>query len=136
MTEVITGKYLGNKKTELTHQTSGRKIQTAAPKDNNGDGSSFSPTDLVASALGACMMTVMAINAEKLGLDLTGMHSRVEKHMSANPRRIAKLPLAIHLPQRLSEQERSQLEQIARSCPVCQSLHPETVVALNFEYDV
>ena len=104
----ITGKYIGNLKTELTHGPSGMVIRTAAPVDNQGDGSSFSPTDLAAASLGACMLTLIAIVGERDGLDLTGLCFRLEKHMEANPRRIGAIPVTItHAgrPQRGSEEE-------------------------------
>lgn len=136
MTVRIEGKYIGNKKLELLHVPSGVTIRTAAPKDNEGDGSSFSPTDLCAASLGACMLTVISIVAERNGLDLTGAHMNVEKHMQANPRRIARLPVNIHLPRTLRQEDRQKLENTARTCPVHHSLLPELEVDLQFHYDV
>jgi len=133
---VITGSYDGNKRMLLGHGPSGAEIRTAAPVDNNGDGSSFSPTDLVAGALGACMTTIMAIMAERDGIDLSGMHFKVEKEMSSAPRRIAKLILEIHLPSRLSDEVRGKLERGARTCPVHHSLFPEIESEPTFFYDI
>jgi putative redox protein len=130
----ITGKYVGNLKTELTHGPSGAVLKTAAPVDNNGDGSSFSPTDLVAAALGACMTTVMAIVAERDGIDLTGLAFRIEKHMVANPRRIGALPVVIHMPAGLTPEQRQKLERSALTCPVHHSLLPEIEKEVRFEY--
>lgn len=130
----ITGKYVGNLKTELTHGPSGAVLKTAAPLDNNGDGSSFSPTDLVAAALGACMTTVMAIVAERDGIDLSGLTFRVEKHMVSNPRRIGALPVVIHMPAGLTPEQRQKLERTARTCPVHHSLLPEIDAEVRFEY--
>jgi putative redox protein len=130
------GKYLGNKKLELLHEPSGTKIYTAAPKDNNGDGSSFSPTDLAAVSLGACILTVMGIFAERHAIDLTGSHFSIEKVMSSNPRRIAELPISIHLPKSIAPEMRETLERVAHTCPVHQSLHPEIQVRECFVYDV
>jgi uncharacterized OsmC-like protein len=130
----ITGKYVGNLKTELTHGPSGAVLKTAAPLDNNGDGSSFSPTDLVAAALGACMTTVMAIVAERDGIDLTGLSFRIEKHMVANPRRIGALPVVIHMPAGLTPEQRQKLERSALTCPVHHSLLPEIEKEVRFEY--
>ncbi|MCB0340038.1 MAG: OsmC family protein [Bdellovibrionales bacterium] len=132
----IFGTYLGDKKLELRHGPSGTKILTAAPIDNNGDGSSFSPTDLCAASLGACVTTVMAIFAENSGIDLTGTTFKVEKHMESNPRRIGSLPVEIHLPKRLTEIERTKLERVGRTCPVCRSLGEQVHHELNFVYDV
>ena len=130
----ITGKYIGNLKTELTHGPSGAVLRTAAPLDNNGDGSSFSPTDLVAAALGACMTTVMAIVAERDGIDLSGLTFRVEKHMVSNPRRIGALPVVIQMPAGLTPEQRLKLERTARTCPVHHSLLPEIDAEVRFEY--
>lgn len=136
MAEIITGAYLGNLCVQLIHETSGTTITTAAPRDNNGDGSSFSPTDLAAAALGSCMLTVMAIGAKSIGVDLTGMTMRIEKHMAQSPRRIARLPVEIHMPKGISEENRRKLEEIARGCPVHRSLHPDVAAELSFLYDV
>lgn len=132
---VITGTYKGNKRIELHHGPSGVTITTDAPKDNQGEGRSFSPTDLAAASLGACMLTVISIVAERDGIDLAGMSMRVEKHMATNPRRIARLPLQIHLPAHLTQDQRKKLENTARTCPVHHSLHPDVNVELNFLYD-
>jgi len=130
------GKYLGGKKIEILHEPSGAKIYTAAPKDNNGDGSSFSPTDLVAAALGACILTVMGIVAERSNVDLTGSSYSVEKHMSQTPRRIGMIPVVLHLPKNIEAEMRSKLENAAHTCPVHHSLHPDIKVSVEFNYDV
>jgi uncharacterized OsmC-like protein len=132
----ITGKYVGNLKTEITHGPSGAVIHTAAPIDNNGDGSSFSPTDLVAAALGACMVTILAILATRHGWNLDGSHWRIEKHMNAEPRRIGRLPIEIHLPAGLGERERTTLERAALACPVHRSLDHDIEIPVEFVYDV
>jgi putative redox protein len=131
----ITGRYSGHLKTELTHGPSGVVLRTAAPADNRGDGSSFSPTDLVAAALASCMVTTMAIVAERDGLDLSGVTFRVEKHMSGDPRRIARLPVVIHLPAHLPPEARLKLERAAHTCPVHRSLLPEVEKDVQFVYD-
>lgn len=130
------GTYLGNKKLSLCHLESDTTIQTAAPKDNQGDGSSFSPTDLFASSLGACQLTVMSIYAERSGIALTGSYFEAEKIMSDVPRRVKEIKVVTHLPTALSEEERRKLETIADTCPVRRSLHPEIVVTETFVYDV
>lgn len=132
----ITGVYAGNLRTELVHGPSGMRISTAAPVDNQGDGSSFSPTDLVASALAACMMTIVGIIAQRDGLDLSGSHFRVEKHMRSDPRRIDALPVHLHLPAHLSEPQRRKLERGALTCPVHRSLLEEISKQVSFVYDV
>lgn len=131
----ITGKYLGNKTIKLTHTPSGMEITTAAPKDNQGDGSSFSPTDLAASALGSCMVTIIAIVADRDGLDVSGMHFEVEKHMSDSPRRIGSLPVTIWLPTHLGDKDRRKLESAAKACPVHKSLHPDIDTTIRFVYE-
>jgi uncharacterized OsmC-like protein len=118
----ITGRYKGNLNVELTHGPSGKRLTTAAPVDNEGDGSSFSPTDLVAAALGACMMTILGILARREGIDLEGAEFRVEKHMQSAPRRIAALPVTIRLPAGLTADQKLKLERGALTCPVHHSL--------------
>ncbi len=135
MSVIIDGVYVGNKKARLKHEPSGTEILTVAPKDNFGDGSSFSPTDLVASGLGACMMLIMSIAGEREGMDLSGMRFRVEKEMISAPRRIGKLTLELHLPARLDAPQRERLESVARECPVLRSVHPDVVVDARFLYD-
>lgn len=133
---IIDGFYLGNKKAKLVHEPSGVELIADAPRDNAGEGSSFSPTDLVAGALGACMMIIMGILAERSGTDLSGMRMQVVKEMRSEPRRIASLTAVLHLPQRLSQEERLKLERAARGCPVLHSLHPDVAVDPQFLYDV
>lgn len=132
----ITGRYAGQLKTEMTHGPSGVVLRTAAPVDNQGDGSSFSPTDLAAAALASCMVTTLAIVAERDGIDLAGVSFRVEKHMAGEPRRIARLPVEIHLPASLPPAERLKLERAAHTCPVHRSLAPEVEKDVQFIYDV
>jgi len=137
MASVITGHYRGEKQVEICHQSSGVKIISDAPVDNFGKGSSFSPTDLVAGALGSCMLTLIAIVGEREELSLTGMHFRVEKHMAAAPaRKIARLPLQLHLPSALGSSMREKLERAALTCPVHHSLHPDVQIEVVFMYDV
>ena len=137
MAVTITGKYTGNLKTELTHP-SGTKIITAAPVDNKGDGSSFSPTDLAAASLPACMVTTMAIFSERNGneVDLSGVTFEVTKEMSNDPRRIGRLPVVIHMPKNLTPELRAKYERVAHSCPIDRSLHPDVKIEATFVYDV
>jgi putative redox protein len=131
----ITGRYAGNLKMDLTHGPSGAGLKTAAPVDNRGDGSSFSPTDLVAAALGSCMVTTMAIVAEREGIDFTTASFHVEKHMQNDPRRIASLPVVLHMPASLTPEQRTKLERAAHTCPVHRSLLPEVEKKVEFVYD-
>jgi uncharacterized OsmC-like protein len=130
----ITGKYIGNLKVEMTHGPSGAVVRTAAPVDNNGDGSSFSPTDLTAASLGACMMTLIAIVGERDGLDLSGLSFRLEKHMVSDPRRIGAIPVTIQMPAGLTTPQRKKLENAALTCPVHKSLSPEIDKQVEFAY--
>lgn len=132
----ITGKYLGTKKVQLVHEPSGEVLITEAPKDNGGEGKGFSPTDLVAAAYGSCVMTTIAIVAERSGLSVEGMHMRVEKHMQSEPRRIGNIPLTVYMPKALSEQDRQKLERAGLACPVHKSLHPDVKAEISFLYDV
>ena len=135
MSVEITGRYVGNLKVALTHGPSGAEMHTAAPVDNHGDGSSFSPTDLVAAALGSCMVSIMGIMAERDGIDLSECRFTVEKHMSPEPpRRIDRLPISMHMPAGLSASQRSKLERGALTCPVHRSLLPEIEKDVRFVY--
>lgn len=125
--------YKGGLRCEAAHGPSGQKLFTDAPVDNHGKGASFSPTDLVATALGACMATIMGIAADRHGIDLAGMDIAVTKEMSTSaPRRIAKLAVVIHVPLPPEHPQRPLLEQAALTCPVHQSLHPEIHVPVEF----
>ena len=130
----ITGNYTGNLKMELTHGPSGAKLKTVAPADNRGDGSTFSPTDLVAAALGSCIVTTLSIVAEREGIDFTTASFKVEKHMQSDPRRIGKLPVEIHMPPGLSADQRTKLERAGHTCPVHKSLRPEIEVDVRYLY--
>ena len=131
----IIAKYLGGKKVELTHVNSGSSIVTSAPIDNQGDGSSFSPTDLLAASLGACMLTIMGIVAERRGIFLDGTRIQLTKIMQTDPRRVSQIPLEVTLSNSLSDEERQILEKAARTCPVFESLHPDINVDLSFHYE-
>src|SRR5215210_4126617 len=130
----ITGKYIGNLAQEMTHGPSGAVLKTVPPVDNQGDGSSFSPTDLVATALASCMMTLICIVGERDELDLTGLSVHVEKHMAGSPRRIGRLPSRIRMPAVLTPMQRKKLENAALTCPVHMSLHPDIEREVEFEY--
>ena len=130
-----TARYTGQLRTEATHNASGNVLITDAPTDNHGRGEAFSPTDLVSTALGACMMTIMGIVAERHGLDLTSVTYDVTKHMAAEPRRIRQIDVQFHLPASLPDQERALLERAARTCPVALSLNPEIVQQVQFSYE-
>ena len=128
--------YEGSLRTRAVRIASGSTIVTDAPTDNNGKGEAFSPTDLVATSLASCMLTIMGIIAERDGIDLKGAHAEVEKVMSKNPRRISKVGIKMHLNGRLINlPDRDRLERAARHCPVGGSLHPEIEEEVVFVYD-
>lgn len=131
----VTGSYLGGLRCEAVHGPSGAKLVTDAPVDNHGKGEAFSPTDLLATSLGVCMMTIMGIWAQRHGINLEGATFSVEKEMSATPpRRVARLTVSIHVPAVLAMETRERLEAAARACPVHQSLHPDVVCDLKFTW--
>ncbi len=118
--------YQGNLHCKAVHGPSGSELNTDAPKDNQGRGESFSPTDLVATALGTCILTTMGIMARTLQLDIASSTATVEKEMtSSGPRRIARLTTRIHVPQQLSGDNKMKLERAAHTCPVHRSLHAD-----------
>ena len=120
-----------------THGPSGAEVPSDAPKDNLGKGEAFSPTDLTATSLAACMLTTMAIVVQKksLQVNLGGLSARVRKHMTAEPpRRIAKIEVAVEMPLPASHPDRAALEHAALNCPVSLSLHPEVEQAVTFEW--
>ena len=131
-----TARYAGHLRTEATHVASGTAIQTDAPTDNHGRGEAFSPTDLVCTALGACMMTVMGIVAERHQIDLVNSTYAVTKHMSpVAPRRIAQIDVTFTLPAALAPTDRALLERSAHTCPVTLSLHPDIIQNVMFSYE-
>jgi putative redox protein len=131
-----TARYEGHLRTEATHTASGTVIQTDAPVDNHGRGEAFSPTDLVGTALGTCILTTMAIVAERHQVDLVGSSFRMEKIMSTDaPRRIAQLTVELHLPASLSDSDRALMERTAHTCPVALSLNPEIKQEVRFVYE-
>ena len=124
-----TARNLGGLACEATHGDSGVTLRTAAPVDNNGDGSSFSPTDLVGVALGTCILTTMAIVARRDGFDLGDATASVDKQMTAQPpRRIGRLTCRLTLPATLDDGQIERLRRAAEACPVHRSLHPDLQV--------
>jgi len=127
--------YEGDLHTRCRHDPSARELETDAPLDNQGRGESFSPTDLLATALGSCALTTMGIVARREGWDLDGARARVEKHMVADPvRRVGRLVVRFALPGGLDAEARATLERTAWTCPVKQSVHPEIEMDLAFEW--
>ena len=131
----ISIKYLGDLRCEARHEPSGTVIMTDAPVDNEGRGESFSPTDLAATSLGTCMLTIMGIAARKQGVDLGETTVKVVKEMTAQPpRRIARLTVVFTIPLPASHEKRAMLENAARNCPVHMSLHPDVVQDMQFDW--
>jgi len=130
----MTAVYTGEKHCELRHGPSGSTIETDAPRDNQGRGERFSPTDLVGAALASCVLTTMALMGEKEGLVLKGASVRIGKEMHPTPRRIARLPLEVTMPKGLKPEDRVRLEAVARSCPVARSLSAEVDLPMTFIY--
>jgi len=127
--------YEGDLHTEAVHGPSGNRLATDAPKDNEGRGESFSPTDLVATALGSCMVTIMGIVARRREIPLEGARVRVVKHMVTEPvRRIGKLEVVFDLPAGLGGDDRKALERAAVTCPVHKSVHPDIEIPVTFNY--
>ena len=126
--------YKGELRTEAVHLSSGKAIITDAPVDNQGKGEAFSPTDLVATALGSCMMTIMGIVAEREGIILDGTIAEVEKVMATNPRRIGEIIIKIKCIQKLNRDERDKLERAAKTCPVSRSLSENLKETVEFIY--
>jgi uncharacterized OsmC-like protein len=129
----ISVQYLGDLRCEATHGPSQNQFLTDAPVDNQGKGEAFSPTDLVATALGTCMATTMGIFARRHEIDLRGLSVSVEKEMTTDPpRRIARLTTELRLPLPANHPQREALERAALSCPVHRSLHPDVEQPIKF----
>jgi len=129
-------RYLGNKKCEL-HHPEGAMLGTDAPKDIGGDASAFSPTDLVAAGLASCILTTIAMFAERQGIDIAGASATVEKHMTMPPaaRRIGRLPVVVTLPASVPAEMRERLERVGHTCPVHASLHPDVDAPIAYAYN-
>ena len=127
--------YHGDFRTEAEHLQSGSKIVTDAPTDNNGKGEAFSPTDLVAASLGSCMLTIMDMAAQRLGIDLRGTRIETTKVMASDPRRIAEIIVEFHFPTgEYSAKDKAILERAGDTCPVSKSLHPDLKQTIRYYY--
>lgn len=126
--------YSGQLRTEMTHLSSKQTVITDAPIDNHGKGEAFSPTDLVATGLGSCMLTVMGIKADSLGINMDGTSVTITKHMGSAPRRITQIDAEVVLPFGIPLEHREILEIVGRTCPVSKSLHPDLIQNITFEY--
>ncbi|HAE30792.1 MAG TPA: osmotically inducible protein OsmC [Flavobacteriales bacterium] len=126
--------YTGNLRTAAKHLDSGEVIYTDAPKDNHGLGETFSPTDMVCTALASCMLTIMAIAVEKNGVDITGTKIMAEKTMGNDPRRIAQISVNIVFTKNFDTKTRNILQRSALNCPVHRSLSDDMIKNVSFTY--
>ena len=124
--------YKGSLRTEATHLRSGNTIITDAPTDNKGKGEAFSPTDLVATALASCMLTIMGIKANEININIDGTTAEIEKIMGSGPRRIAQLIIVINIPLSADEKTKNILEKAALTCPVDKSLSESMIRDVKF----
>jgi uncharacterized OsmC-like protein len=129
-------KYKGNLRTEAKHSQSNTIIETDAPTDNNGKGERFSPTDIVATALGSCMLTIMGIKARDMNVNLEGTTIDITKIMGTEPRRITGIKLHFHFTENTvaDKKQKEILERAAHTCPVAKSLHPDIEQDVIFEW--
>jgi uncharacterized OsmC-like protein len=127
--------YLGDLRTENIHFQSGSKIITDAPLDNRGKGEAFSPTDLLATSLGTCIMTIMGMKAMDNGIDLTGTEIEITKIMASAPRRVGEVILEFNFPKKgYSEEDKLLIESVAATCPVPLSVHPDLKQTIVFNW--
>ena len=130
-----TVEYIGDLRTICTHLRSGSGIETDAPVDNNGKGERFSPTDLMATSLATCMLTVMGIKARQMGFELEKLKADVEKIMAAEPRRVSGINITFHIPEELQKADQKTkeiLKHTADTCPVMKSIHPDIEVKIDW----
>lgn len=134
MATSIIGRYEDNLRNSLVHENSGSKIISDAPTDNQGKGESFSPTDLVAAALGSCMLTIIGIRANSKKIIIGRPSYSIQKHMGSNPRKISKIIIDINFKKDLKQEDRDYLEQEGRNCPVALSLNTDLIQEITFNY--
>lgn len=131
----ITNRYMGSLRTTATHLQSGDSMITDAPTDNKGKGEAFSPTDLLAGSLSACMITTMGIVAENEGIDMSGVHTEVLKVMASDPRRVSEIHINMYWENcSASESEKERLKKTALNCPVALSLNSNIKQMVNFHF--
>lgn len=126
--------YRGNLRTEITHLQSGSMITTDAPLDNNGKGESISPTDMVAGALGSCMLTIMGMAANSHGFDIDGAEVEITKVMGTDPRRIVEIGVIFNFPHDYDDRTKRFIENAVKSCPAEHSLHPDIKRVITYNY--
>lgn len=127
--------YIGDLRTASVHLKSGKEIITDAPIDNHGKGEAFSPTDLLATSLGNCMLTIVGIAAKSHGFNINGTTAEVTKVMAENPRRVSEIHVNLQFPaNNYSDKDKSIIERSAKTCPVAHSLHPDIKQEITFSY--
>ena len=126
--------YKGGLRTEATHLKSGNIIITDAPTDNQGKGEAFSPTDLIATSLASCMLTIMGIKANEMNLKIEGTSAEIEKIMTSQPRRIGQINIMIKLPIKVDKKTREIIERVAMTCPVDMSLSIDVKREIKFQW--
>lgn len=127
--------YTGDLRTTSIHLKSGKEIITDAPTDNQGKGEAFSPTDLLATSLGNCMLTIVGIAARNHGFNIDGTKAEITKVMAENPRRVSEIHVGLHFPaNNYTEKEKAIIERSAKTCPVAYSLHPDIKQEITFSY--
>jgi len=135
MTETVETTYIGGLRTEATHVQSKNTLITDAPIDNKGKGEAFSPTDLLATSLGSCMLTIMGISAREHGFNIDGTKAKIWKIMESNPRRVGEVKIELTFPKNnYSEKEKKFIEKAAYTCPVNLSLHPDLKKTIIFNF--
>ena len=126
--------YSGEMRTESTHIQSGQKLTTDAPTDNEGKGKAFSPTDLLATSLANCMLTIMGITAQRKNINIDSTRATVEKIMGQEPRRVQEIKIDFQFPTNYTDKEKKLLEQAALTCPVANSLSKDLIQTIKFSY--
>ena len=126
--------YTGNLRCQAVHLQSNSQIETDAPTDNHGKGERFSPTDLLCVSLATCMVTTMGIKANDMGVNIDNTTANVTKHMASDPRRVAKIEVAVSLPANDDEKVRTILERTGNNCPVAKSVHPDIELVISYNW--
>jgi putative redox protein len=135
MEETIRTTYLGELRTQATHRHSGKELITDAPLDNKGKGEAFSPTDLLATSLGSCMLTIMGIAAREHSFNIDGTQVKIWKIMASDPRRVGEVKIELTFPKNnYTDKQKKFIERSAYSCPVYYSLHPDLIKTIIFNY--
>jgi putative redox protein len=135
MEETVSTVYVGELRTQATHVRSGKELITDAPPDNKGKGEAFSPTDLLATSLGSCMLTIMGIAAREHGFNIDNTEVKIWKIMASDPRRVGEIKIELTFPKNnFTDKQKKIIERAAHTCPVYLSLHPDLIKTFRFIY--